>query len=227
MVCLAFAFLYGFMPNTRVRVSAALIGGLFAGLLWFTSGRIFAGFVANTSNYSAIYAGFAGVVLFIIWLYVSWLIVLVGAQVSFYWQHPRFLDPRSQSTRLDGGRREALALEIMALIGRAYHADDGPLWNLEALEARHRGLPSEAVSTLVADMLRRNLIVATDETPPCYLPARNPGKIPLVDVVLAARGDATGGTGIEAVDAVTERLDTAVADALSGRTVEDLVADST
>jgi membrane protein len=225
LLCLAFAFLYGFMPNTRVRLTTALIGGLFTGVLWFTSGRVFAGFVANSSNYSTIYAGFTGVVLFIIWLYVSWLIVLVGAQVSFYWQHPRFLDPRIRLATLNGRRREALALEIITLIGRSHQADDDRYWTLEALEARHRGLPSEALSELLDELLQRRLIIASNETPQIYLPARALGKISVAEVILAARDDEGAKTGIPAVDEVMGHLDKAIADALEGRTAEDLSSD--
>ncbi|MCB1715591.1 MAG: YihY/virulence factor BrkB family protein, partial [Candidatus Competibacteraceae bacterium] len=81
LICGGFAFLYGFVPNTRVKFSAAILGGVFSGLLWSAASVIFANLVANSSNYSAIYAGFAGAVLFMVWIYIGWLIILVGGQV--------------------------------------------------------------------------------------------------------------------------------------------------
>ena len=80
----AFTFIYLFMPNTRVRVSAALVGAAVAGLMWDTAGWAFASFVVNATKYTAIYSAFAALVIFMIWLYVSWLILLIGANIAFF-----------------------------------------------------------------------------------------------------------------------------------------------
>lgn len=84
MVVIAFTVCYLFIPNTRVRPGAALTGGLVAGVLWETVGKLFASFVAGSANYTAIYSGFAVVLLGMFWLYISWLILLLGAQVAYY-----------------------------------------------------------------------------------------------------------------------------------------------
>ena len=82
------SFMYGVMPNTRVRPEAALVGGAVAALLWQLAGTAFAAFVAGSTRYTAIYSGFAALVVFLIWLYVAWLIVLIGGQVAYFHQHP-------------------------------------------------------------------------------------------------------------------------------------------
>ena len=222
-ICAVFAFIYGFVPNTRVRISTALIGGLFTGTLWVLSGKIFAGVVSNFFNYSAIYSGLASAILFMIWLYVGWLITLVGVHVTFYRQHPRFLDPRSEHFILTARLREELTLEIMTLVGRAHYWESEPTLTLDALEARHNRLPPGAVAGLVKDMLRKKLIVATDTDPPTYVPARDPGRIGLHEVLRAARGEPGNPTGLAGVDALVEQLDSVLADTLAGRTVKDLV----
>ncbi|NNF97230.1 MAG: YihY family inner membrane protein, partial [Halobacteria archaeon] len=74
----AFTFVYVFVPNTRVSFRAALIGALVAGLMWQIMGWGFAAFVANSTKYTAIYAAFATMLILLIWLYVSWLILLTG-----------------------------------------------------------------------------------------------------------------------------------------------------
>ncbi len=79
----AFTFIYIFMPNTRVRLRSALLGGFVAGILWVTAGWGFATFVANSGNYAAIYSAFATLILFLIWLYLNWLILLVGSSICF------------------------------------------------------------------------------------------------------------------------------------------------
>jgi len=127
--------MYVFLTNTRVRVVPALVGGVFAGFLWYATGLIFAKFVANSSGYSAIYSGFAAAVLFVVWVNVGWLIVLVGAQVACYWQNPRRLRSPGRGGDPTGNNRSALALTIMTLIGCA-HYRRGSLWTLDALVAQ-------------------------------------------------------------------------------------------
>jgi hypothetical protein len=91
LITLAFAFIYMFVPNTRVRLRSALIGALVAGVLWQSIGYMFANFMAGSTQYAAIYSGLAIVILFMIWVYIAWLIVLVGASIAFYDQYPEYL----------------------------------------------------------------------------------------------------------------------------------------
>ena len=86
----AFSFVYMFIPNTRVRLRSALIGGLVAAVLWQTVGWAFAVFVASSTRYYVIYSSFAILLLFLLWLHVGWLIVLLGAQVTYAHQHIRY-----------------------------------------------------------------------------------------------------------------------------------------
>jgi membrane protein len=221
LVCGAFAFIYGFIPNTRVRPGAAIAGGLFAGVLWYTTGLLFAHFVADSSNYSAVYSSFAGAILFMIWLYAGWLIVLVGAWVAFYWQNPHFLNPLRESAVLGDHRREALVLEIMTLIGRAHYRNEPP-WTLEALERRYPSAQSEALVALVRELEAQGLIVATHKEPPAYVPGRDIETIGLREVMRVARGEAGTGSDLTTVSAVMDRVDAAIARVLAERTVKDL-----
>ena len=91
LITAAFTFVYLFVPNTRVRFGPALVGAVVAGLLWQSAGWAFTRFVVSSTQYAAIYSGFAILVLFMIWVYVAWLIVLVGASIAFYQQHPEYL----------------------------------------------------------------------------------------------------------------------------------------
>ena len=220
----AFAFAYGFIPNTRVRVDAALAGGFFAGMLWYTTGKIFANFVVNSANYSAIYSGFASAVLFMIWLYVGWLIVLLGGQVTFYWQNPRFLDPRSERAFMSTRRREQLVLELMALIGRAHYYKQEALWTREALEARYNSLEPGVVTRLLDELVARQLIVASNSKPIAYLPAFDTENVSLKEVVAVVRGKPeTTGYGLASVDAVVTQMDEALTQVLGERTLKDLI----
>ena len=91
----AFTFVYMFVPNTQVRFLSALVGGTIGGIVWQSAGWAFASFVVSTKSYAAIYSGLATLVLFMLWLYVSWVVLLFGASVAFYMQHPEYLYAQS------------------------------------------------------------------------------------------------------------------------------------
>lgn len=90
-----FAFIYAFIPNTPVRLSAALVGALVASVLWNGVGLAFGTMIAGATSYTAIYSAFASLVLFMVWLQVAWLIILVGAIVAYAWQNSTQLNPES------------------------------------------------------------------------------------------------------------------------------------
>jgi membrane protein len=222
LICLTFAFMYAFLTNTRVRMIPALAGGVFAGVLWYATGLIFARFVANSSSYSAVYSGFAAAVLFVIWVNVGWLIVLVGAQVTCYWQNPHRLPPRGTGGGLRDGERSALALTIMTLIGRAHYRRD-PLWTLNRLAAQCEGSSLEALTEIVEALRRKGLIVASRDDPPVYLPACDIEVIDLQDIVAAVREEGETGGLSPAVREIMRRINAAIGQTLQGQTLKDLV----
>lgn len=220
LICVAFAFMYAFLTNTRVRLVSALVGGIFAGILWYATGLVFAKFVANSSGYSAIYSGFAAAVLFVIWVNVGWLIILVGAQVACYWQNPHRLRPQGEGS--SSGDRSALALAIMTLIGCAHYRRD-PLWTLNRLAVQIAGSSLETVTEAVSVLQRKGLVVASSEEPPSYLPAYDIGVMHLRDIVAAVREEKGASDQLPAVSEVMNWIDAAIDQALRDRTLKDLV----
>jgi len=87
--------LYKLILDTQVNFDSALVGGVTAGLLWHLAGAGFAAFVVNSLYYTAVYSSFAILMVFLIWLYVGWLIVLVGGEVAYVYQHPSASFPRA------------------------------------------------------------------------------------------------------------------------------------
>lgn len=122
-----FTFMYSFVPNTRVRLRPAFGGGLLAGVLWQSASLGFATFVTNSPNYNAIYSGFAIVILLLIWLYVGWLILLIGCQLSYYLQYPERLTPTRIPPLLSGRASESLGLIVMALVGQRFLSGANPV----------------------------------------------------------------------------------------------------
>ncbi|WP_439099446.1 YihY/virulence factor BrkB family protein [Ectothiorhodospira mobilis] len=127
LITLAFTFIYILVPNTRVRPLPALGGGVAAALLWQTTGWGFAALMAGSTRYDAIYSGFAIVIMLLFWLYLNWLILLVGSQVAYFLQNPRRLQaPQPAAADLPTGVHERLALAVMACVARRFAAGDAP-----------------------------------------------------------------------------------------------------
>ena len=222
LVCAAFAFLYSFLTNYRVRLVPALVGGVFASLAWYGVGHLFAHLVAGSSKYSAIYSSMAAAVLFIIWVNVGWLIVLVGTHIARYVQHPHLLLHHLNGPGQGRVPDEALALNLMALIGRAYHRGE-PRWTLEALTARGCCGSPDQVEELLRKLREDQLVVATSSEPEAYVPARSIETIPLEQIVGVARARSSGGVRQEPVQQVVDHMEAALCGSLKGKTLKDLV----
>jgi membrane protein len=230
IVCAVFTFLYVFLPNTRVRLRSALAGGIFAGVLWEVAGWGFASFVVTSTRYAAIYSGFAILIMFMIWLYLSWLIMLVGAQVSFYHQYPHFLSMKEETVSTSNRLRERLAFMIMYLIGQSHYRNERP-WTLDAL-VNHLALPIDPVLDTIELLLKKGLITETGDDQPAYMPKKDIGTITLFEVVDAVRISNHETELIEhkmpripAVDVVIGGLDSAFSEQLSRRYLRDLIVE--
>ena len=180
-----FTFAYYFAPNARVRLSAALTGGIAAGLLWEGASWAFTEFARTSTQYAAIYSSFAIYLLFLIWLYLNWLILLLGASIAFYIQHPEYLTPQQGEPGLSNRMRERIALMLMYLIARTYQ-DGGPACTLSSL-AQRLGVPSHTLQTVLAALEQDGLLVRTGAEPPAYLPSRDIGSITLADLLRTVR----------------------------------------
>ncbi|MBM3486351.1 MAG: YihY/virulence factor BrkB family protein, partial [Alphaproteobacteria bacterium] len=185
LVVAAFTFIYVFMPNTRVRTRAALIGAVVAGTLWQSAGWAFASFVATSTSYTAIYSAFATLILFMIWLYVGWLILLIGAAVAYYVQTPQSALIGPGPVILSARLREWLVLVVAARIAAVFRARQKAPTAADL--ATMIPVPPEAVDWAVAALAEARLITPTGDDPPSYLPAGDPAATPLATVLAAAR----------------------------------------
>ncbi len=223
LVTAVFTFLYAFLPNTKVRFIAALIGGVFAGVVWAATGMIFTTFVVESTRNIVVYASFAIVIVALIWLHISWLILLLGAQLSFYVQNPQYLRPGRGEIQLNASLRERVALSIMYLVVSDYRTASHR-WATNRL-ADHLDLPGVALSPIVTALERAKLLLlAEDET---WVPARDPQTIGLGEVLEAVRYDTAGPRlgrirDIAPAVAAARAAEEAMAKSLNGKTVMDL-----
>jgi membrane protein len=227
MTCAVFTLVYLLLPNTKVKFTSALAGGIFAGVAWEITGWAFATFVASSGNYSAIYAGLAIVVLFMTWLYWSWLIFLVGGAVSFFYQYPRYASLKETPEALSGSLKEKLSVLVMYLVGYNFYFGKPP-WTLATLSGRLK-LPPDIVQDTISILEGEKLIYETGEEGAGYLPGRDIENITVKELISHARrageeafarlakGDA------HEVDMLLAQMEEKISDASGGRTIKDLV----
>jgi membrane protein len=222
-----FTFLYDFVPNTRVRLKPAFIGGLVAGLLWAGSGALFARIVAASAQMVAIYAGFAIFLAALIWIYLSWLILLIGAQLSFYVQNPRYLRVGQGHVRLTSALRERLAFTVMLLIARKFVAGEPP-WQLRAL-SEDLQIPGSALATVTRSLEHAGLLSLTEDEE--LIPARDLEGIQLTDILQAVRDERRYDTWLlwhartePAADEVANSLEAGMRERIAGTSLRELAA---
>src|SRR5580704_13321502 len=183
IVTVVFTFMYSFIPNTHVQFRAALIGGVTAGVIWALVGKVFTAVIVYSSQLVAVYTGFAIVLTTLIWVYLSWLILLIGAQLAFYVQFPQYLRHGQETIELSGSDREQVGLSIMYLIGRDYGAGKS-YWNAGRLAAE-LDVPGIALAPVLARLERSGLIAVTEKEQ--FVPGRGPEAILLADILDAVR----------------------------------------
>ena len=220
-----FTFLFKFIPHTHVRFDSALVGGVTAAVLWGIAGEAFARFVAESANYSAIYSGFAVLILFLLWLYAGWLIVLIGAQLSFFYQHPTAYLSRLLWQQGTHAFRERLALSLLLVLARRYLKGDGPL-GIDEL-AIHLHLPVSLVEEQAQHLVEAGLLglMAKPEGISLTKPIELISVMEVLNAVHKGRvADATDlADGDDSVREVLRRRDDAVATALTGITLQALI----
>ncbi|MGI9232526.1 MAG: YhjD/YihY/BrkB family envelope integrity protein [Woeseiaceae bacterium] len=224
VVTSAFAFLYWFIPNTRVRVGSALVGGVAGGFLWATLGVIVATFIVNSARTMSVYGGFAIAITALIWLYLNWLVLLVGAQLAFYHQNPAYLRIGRREPQLSSSMRERLALNIMLLVGAAFRDSEAKVSITDL--SRTLEIPSITLEPIVAGLEENGLLTSTETEQ--LLPGRDPTHIQLHDILAVARDfGETGSIGeprwSPAIEDLGARLDASVASTVAEKTLSELL----
>jgi membrane protein len=196
-------------------------------MLWAAVGALFAQVVAASTQMVAIYAGFAIFLAALIWIYLSWIILLIGAQLSFYVQNPRYLRVGQAHVRLTTALRERLAFTVMLLLARRFVAGEPP-WRLRDL-AEELEIPSSALATVTRSLERGGLVTLTEDEE--LIPARDLEGIQLTDVLLAVRDERQFETWLiwrartePVADEIANSVEAGMRERIAGITLRELAA---
>jgi len=220
-----FTFVYMYMPNTRVRFRSALVGGVAGGFAWATISVIFATFVVAATRTQLIYSGFAVAITTLIWLHLNWLVLLIGAQLAFYFQNPAFLRIGRREPRLSNAMRERLALNIMLLVGRAFREGETSAESVHSL-ARTLRIPSITLTPIIAGLETDGLLMSTEDED--LIPGREMSRIPLNEILAVVREHGETGSyrdpeWADEIMGLGDEVDAAVATTVGGQTLADLL----
>jgi len=223
-----FSFIYMLVPNTRVKIKSAFAGAIAATILWEITSRVFAAFISNSTNYTAIYSSFAILIVFMLWLYATWFIVLIGASFSFYHQHPAYTSARQQYLPLSCRLREKLALIIMQQCGEHFHHQKSPLSSLQL--SKKIDISEHAILLVCKALEQTGLLIRVEGKKNSFIPAQSLETIGIATVIRAVR-KAEESTQLhpdsimadQKVEAIISQLDQAMEQGLDEMTVKDIV----
>ena len=183
---IAFAAVYMFMPNTSVRLRSALVGGVIAGTIWQLAFWLYTTFQVGMAKYNAIYGTFAALPIFMVWLYMSWTIVLFGAEVAWATQNVGTWWEQRRAESASFATKEEVALRAMTALAVSFYGDG------EALSGSAIAHRFKAPTRLVRDVLRTLCDAGlcsqiAGEDGPAYQPARALEHLTPADVLAALR----------------------------------------
>jgi len=172
VICGAFTFIYIFMPNTKVRFLYGLIAGVIAGITYQIAQWGYIHSQVGVAQYNAIYGSFAALPLFLIWLQISWLIVLFGAEISFALQNIGAYEFEPDCSRVSLAYKRLLALEITHLIAKNFSREVKPL---TANQIAHTlEIPIRLVHQILCELVECGIAIETkieEEIEFAYQPA--------------------------------------------------------
>ena len=188
---LAFAFVYLLLPNTKVKFSAAFIGGAVAGTLWHLNNVFGYLFVSRVFTNSTIYGSLYLLPVFMAGIYLSWVILLFGVQVAYAYQNRAAYLQDRLADNINQRGREFVALRLMTCLGQRFQNGLRPatVFQLSA----ELGIPSRLTQSVLRTLAHTQLVTEVAGAEGAFVPARPLETINAYDILLALRT----GTGQE------------------------------
>lgn len=206
-----FAFVYSFMPNTRVKLKSAIIAGVVAGTLFQLTQWAYINFQVGVSKYSAIYGSFAALPLFLVWLQLSWLIVLFGAELSFAHQNVDTYEFEPDCLAVSHSFKTLLSLRTTQLLVKNFAEGVRPATATEISHAL--GIPIRLANDILYELVRAGILSETkieeEDKEVGYQPARPPDVLTAAYVI-----DAMGRRGTDDIPVVKSQELTKLSDCM-------------
>lgn len=194
-----FSLIYVVLPNTKVNLSAAIKSGFIAGTVFmlFQWGYVFV--QTWMTSYNAIYGSFAALPLFLLWMLISWSILLLGGELSFTFQNEKRFDEERESLLVSYDCRRKLMIGVMVIVSRTFRDGKGAM---AVDDIRHElGIPKRILSSILSALVEAGMLheihVGGKEFELSYAPARDISTLKVYDVLLAVDAHGEGRDSID------------------------------
>jgi membrane protein len=154
-----FSFIYIFMPNTKVNFKSGIFAGIIAGTIYQTVQWLYITFQVGVAQYNAIYGSFAALPLFLVWVQLSWLIVLAGAELSYAHQHSDMLEFAPDIERVSPSFKKLLTLRVVGLLAKNFSQGLKPPTMSDISHATD--IPKKLVHQILNDLTECGIIIET------------------------------------------------------------------
>ena len=185
LLVIAFTLFYQLMPNTKVHFLAALAGGVVGGVLLHLNHMFSTLYAGQVLHNSAVYGSLSIIPIFMVGTYISWVIVLIGAQISYACQNRRVYLQEKIADNLNQRSREFVATRLMTFIGERFKTGQPPATVTELSDAL--GLPSRLTVKLVQILVQNHLLIEVTGAESAYAPAQPLDKITYQAILEAMR----------------------------------------
>lgn len=185
---LAFTFLYLFLPNTKVKFTSGLAGGLAAGILWFAVQKLYIELQVGITKANAVYGTFAAVPFFLTWLYSGWVVMLFGAEISFAVQNHSTYRLEGAASKATVATKVQLAFLVMHRICKDF-VDGNTPWSIENF-SREQNIPIRLLAEVTYHLSKANILIPTDEKSTHFTLKKDIEQITFQDIEEAFRGKA-------------------------------------
>lgn len=195
IIWLVFTMLYMVMPNTRVKFKSALVAGIIAGTIFQLVQLLYINSQMGVSRYSVIYGSFAAFPLFLVWMQISWLVVLMGAEISFANQNVNRYEFEYESLNITTYQKRIITLLILNMIVKKFIAGESPVGSTEI--SKHIQIPVRLVREILYTLSSAGLVTEINIDKPrdrLYQPAMDTRRMTMEFVL--SRIDKTGGDDI-------------------------------
>jgi len=178
-----FSFVFIFVPNTKIKFSSGILGGIIAGTLYHIFQWGYIHLQISVAKYNAIYGSFAALPLFFVWLQVSWLIVLFGAEIAFAHQNVETYEFEQDCLTVSHSFKRLLSLGVFHRLIKNFVQGEKP-WDVGRI-SHEMEIPSRLVNQILHDLGASGLVseVKVGETRVGYEPAQDPDGMTLKSVI--------------------------------------------
>lgn len=194
MVWLLFSLVYWVMPNTKVKFKGALIAALFAGTAFWIFQKLYFLLQGELSTYNAVYGTFAAIPLLLVWLQTSWVLLLVGAELSFAYQNIDKYEMERDAVLMTANNKRKILVASMLMIIKNLLNDKGAIGAVGIAEELN--MPVRSVRDVVYELERAGLIVAIKSEHAnrenTYIPARDVHGMTLYSVIESVENSGKG-----------------------------------